>query len=142
MTISSTSNTSPIAFFYCARSSAEPERAKPVEVLKALVRQLASSKPDVPICEPVATEYEARKRKADEDCSKLKQLTVGDCTRLILQLTDHQPAVIFVDALDECDERLRHELLEALDEIVHKSKEIVKIFVSSRDDIDIVSYSS
>lgn len=141
MTTSSASNTSPIAFFYCARSSAEPERAKPVEVLKALLRQLASSKPDIPICEPVATEYKARKRKADDDCSKLKQLNVSDCTRLILQLTEHRPAVILIDALDECEEDARHELLEALDEIVQKSTEIVKIFVSSRDDIDIVSSS-
>jgi hypothetical protein len=84
ITISSTSNTSPITFFYCARSSAEPERVKPVEVLKALLRQLASSKLDVPIYEPVAIEYEVRKRKAYKDCSKLKQLTVSDYTRLIL----------------------------------------------------------
>jgi hypothetical protein len=68
----------------------------------------------------VAKEYEARKQKADDDCSKLKQLTGSDCTRLILELTDHRPAVIVIDALDECEEYLRHELLEALDEIVEK----------------------
>ncbi len=135
----STSRMSPIAFFYCARSTAEPERAKPVEIMGALLRQLASSKPDLPVKEAVAKEYEARKKKAEEDCSTLKKLTVEDCTRLILELTKDNAATIIIDALDECEENTRHELLEALDDIISKSAEVVKVLVSSRDDIDIVS---
>ncbi|MCJ1273175.1 hypothetical protein MMC21_000964 [Puttea exsequens] len=127
------------AFFYCARSTAEPARAKPVEVLCALLRQLCSSKPDQPVKGPVAREYEARKQKAKEDCSALKRLTVNDCTSLIIELAKDQPAMIILDALDECEECTRHELLEAFNEIVKKSVDVVKIFVSSRDDIDIVS---
>jgi hypothetical protein len=130
---------SPIAFFYCARSAAEPERANPANIMGALLRQLASSELDLPIKEPVAKEYEDRKKKVEGDFSRLKKLTVADCTELILKLTDETPATIIIDALDECDEDLRYELLEALDVIVCKSVEIVKIFVSSRDDIDIVS---
>ncbi len=130
---------SPTAFFYCARSTAEPERAKPAEIMGALLRQLASSKPDLPVKEPVAKEYEARKKKAEEDCSSLKKLTVQDCTRLIIELTKDHPATIILDALDECEESTRHELLEAFDEIISHSAEVVKVFVSSRDDIDIVS---
>ena len=129
----------PVAFFYCARSTAEPERAKPAEIMGALLRQLASSKPDLPIKEPVAKEYEVRKKKADEDCSALQKLTVEDCTKLIRELTNNHPATIIVDALDECEETTRHELLEAFDEIISKSVELVKVFVSSRDDVDIVS---
>ena len=135
----SNSCTSPTAFFYCARSTAEPERAKPAEIMGALLRQLASSKPDLPVKEPVAEEYEVRKKKAEEDCSSLKKLTVQDCTRLIIELTKNHPAVLILDALDECEEDTRHELLEAFDDIISNSKEVVKIFVSSRDDIDIVS---
>ncbi|KIW11611.1 hypothetical protein PV08_10913 [Exophiala spinifera] len=127
----------PIAFFYCVRNDAERERALPVEILRAILRQLSSTQPDQPIKEPVATEYESRKKKGDEDCSKIRKLTVEDCTRLILALTNHSPATIIIDALDECDEFLRHELLEALDEIVSKSSQVVKVFVSSRDDVDI-----
>lgn len=135
----SDSSASPIAFFYCVRNAAEPERATPVEIMGALLRQLASSKPDVPIKEPVAKEYESRKKKAEEDCSKLKKLTIEDCTRLIIELTRDNPGMIIIDALDECDEN--DKLLEALDEIVSKSAEVVKVFVSSRDDVDIVSSS-
>jgi len=125
------------AFFYCARSTAEPERGKPVEVLSAILRQLAGSKSDLPIRSPVAEEYKARKEEADEDGSKIKKLSLEDCTRLILELTQDSPATIVIDALDECEERTRHELLEALNSIIRNSGEIVKVLVSSRDDIDI-----
>ena len=133
------SRTSPTAFFYCARSTAEPERAKPAEIMGALLRQVASSKSDLPVKEPVAKEYEARRKKAEEDCSSLKKLTVQDCIRLIIELTKEDPAILILDALDECEESTRHELLEAFDDIIRNSAEVVKIFVSSRDDIDIVS---
>ena len=133
------SNTSSTAFFYCARSTAEPERAKPAEIMGALLRQLAGSKTDLPIKAPVAKEYETRRRNAEEDCSMLKKLTVQDCTRLISELTKDQSATIILDALDECEENTRHELLEAFDEIICNSGEVVKVLVSSRDDIDIVS---
>ncbi|CAF9943521.1 MAG: hypothetical protein ALECFALPRED_000540 [Alectoria fallacina] len=136
----SNSSTSLIAFFYCARNTAEPERAKPVEIMGALLRQLASSKPDLPVKEPVAKEYEMRRKKAEDDCSSLKKLTVQDCTRLIIELIKDHPALIILDALDECEENTRHELLEAFDEIISHSAEVVKVFVSSRDDIDIKLY--
>jgi hypothetical protein len=134
-----TSSAFPTALFYCARDSAEPERAKPVKIMGALLRQLASSNPDLPIKEPVAKECKERKDKAEDDCSNLKELTVEDRTRLILELTCDNPATIAIDALDECEERQRHELLRALDRIVNESREIVKVFVSSREDVDIVS---
>lgn len=130
---------SPIVFFYCARNEAEPERAMPVEIMRAILRQLASIKPDMPIKEPVAKEYEDRKKKADEDCSDPSELTIEDCTKLILVLINDSPVTIIIDAPDECDEFPRHELLGALDEIVGKSVEVVKVFVLSRDDINIVS---
>ena len=139
LSANSNSRTSPAAFFYCARSTAEPERAKPAEIMAALLRQLASSKPDLPVEEPVAKEYEARRKKAEEDCSSLKRLTVQDCTRLIIELTENRPAILIIDALDECEENTRHELLEALDDIISNSAEVVKVFISSRDDVDIVS---
>ncbi len=127
------------AFFYSARSTAEPARAKPVEILRALLRQLCSSDPDQPFKELIAREYKARKAEAEKDCSAIKRLTVKDCTRLIIELTKDDPATIILDALDECEEDTRYELLEAFDSIISSSGNVVKIFASSRDDIDIVS---
>jgi hypothetical protein len=43
-----------------------------------------------------------------------------------------------LDALDECNPETRHYLLESLDDIIQKSTGLVKIFVSSRDDKDVM----
>ena len=139
MSDESTSKRSPIAYFYCARSTAEPERGKPIEVLGAILKQLCSSDPDEPIRNPIATEYASRFRKADYDYSRIRKLSVEDCTGLILETTKDNPATIVVDALDECDEETRYELLEALGTIIANSVEVVKVVVASRDDVDIVS---
>ena len=133
-------NSAATAFFYCSRSTAEPLRAKPVEVLSALLKQLCSSETHEPVSQPVAREYEIRKRRSEEDCSPVKRLTVDDCVRLIIELTEEHAAIMVVDALDECDESTRDQLLEAFDKIIVKSGSVVKIFVSSRDDVDIVSH--
>ena len=133
------SYTSPTAFFYCVRSTAEPERSQPTEIMGTLLRQLASSQSDLSVKAPVAKEYEARYKTAGGDSSALRRLTVEDCTRLIIELTKTYPATIILDALDECERDTRHKLLEAFDEIISKSEEVVKVFVSSRDDVDIVS---
>ena len=45
---------------------------------------------------------------------------------------------IVIDALDECDPDKRHDLLSALDTIITESASLVRVFVSSRDDGDIV----
>jgi len=62
-----------------------------------------------------------------------------EATKLIVSLVDHHPAVIVIDALDECDSAKRQDLLLALQTIVKISKNVVKIFLSSRDDNDLVS---
>jgi hypothetical protein len=66
------------------------------------------------------------------------KLTIAESTELILALTNDNPAIIVIDAIDECQPERRHELLNALDHIINKSTNLVKVFVSSRDDIDIV----
>ena len=44
-----------------------------------------------------------------------------------------------IDALDECDPAKRDKLLDALEDILEEAPSLVKIFVSSRNDQDIVS---
>lgn len=134
-----TSKPCPTAFFYCYRDTAEPERAMPGPILSAVVKQLASTDPDEPVRLPIAEEYTKRKKAAEVDCSEPQRLDVGDCTRLLLELTNSNPAFIILDALDECHDDYLHELLGALDKVLSLSREIVKIFVSSRENVDIVS---
>ena len=63
---------------------------------------------------------------------------VDEIVELILALTSESPATIVLDALDECQPQTRWQLLRALDRIVFNSDNLVKVFVSSRDDVDIV----
>jgi hypothetical protein len=45
-----------------------------------------------------------------------------------------------IDAVDECDPEERADLLETLETILRESLHLVKIFLSSRDDQDIVCH--
>ncbi|KAK3304914.1 uncharacterized protein B0T15DRAFT_371683, partial [Chaetomium strumarium] len=46
--------------------------------------------------------------------------------------------IIVIDALDECNPATRRQFLNAIESILRDSSSLVKIFVSSRDDQDIV----
>jgi hypothetical protein len=128
----------PIAYFYCARDAAEPERADPAEIMRSILKQLSCSKSDLPIREPVAKKYKDMKKEADGDGCELEKLTIAECVELILAVLESNPVTIIIDALDECDPSRRHELFQALDEIIQNAANIVKVFASSRDDNDII----
>jgi ankyrin repeat protein len=70
--------------------------------------------------------------------SGTRKLSLEESVELILELLEENPATIVIDALDECDPSRRYELFESLDEIVQRSTNVVKVFISSRNDGDIV----
>ncbi|KAH0557050.1 hypothetical protein GP486_005162, partial [Trichoglossum hirsutum] len=123
----------PLAYFYCDRGEAGGQRADPDEILRCIAKQLSCLKSGLPIREPVVRKYQEL-----EEEDELDPLELQDTKELILSLTEDRPATIIIDALDECDPRRRHELLDALTEILRESTCLVKIFVSSRDDDDIL----
>lgn len=106
--------------------------------MRSILKQLSCSKSDVPIKEPIVSAYKEMKEEADEHGCDPEKLTVDECVQLTLKLLENDPAVIIIDALDECDPTRRHEILTALDTIIRRSANLVKVFVSSRDDNDIV----
>ncbi|KAI9888993.1 MAG: hypothetical protein M1814_006051 [Vezdaea aestivalis] len=125
----------PLAFFYCARDPAEPERGVPVSIFRSLVRQLACLKPSYPIMSPVLAKYASR----EESNFGFTDLSLDECVDLILELGKVYPSMaLIIDALDECEPDTRLEILEKLDEILQDSTNLVKIFVSSREDSDLV----
>jgi hypothetical protein len=68
-------------------------------------------------------------------------LRIDESRVLIIQLVEHYPlTTMVIDALDECDPEKRTDLLETLETILRESSSLVKIFVSSRDDQDIVCH--
>ena len=124
----------PPAYFYCSRNPAEPARSKPEAILASIARQLANLKPENPLLEPTVISYKNEEMKGFPS----GKLDIRKSCELILQLVEHYPlTTIVIDALDECDPETRFELLEGLERILQDSPNLVKIFVSSRDDQDI-----
>jgi hypothetical protein len=70
---------------------------------------------------------------------KPEKLSLEESTNVILQIIEDDPAIIVIDALDECDPVRRQDLLLSLRRIIRESTSVVKIFISSRDDKDIVT---
>ena len=121
-------------YFYCTRSAAEPDRSNPHAVLASVLRQLSCVQPDAPILSPVIEKY----RSQGEGFSS-NGLDLDDSRDLIVRLIeDYSMTTIVVDALDECDPLMRQSLLDVFEHILKESSGLVKIFVSSRNDQDIV----
>ncbi|KAI8953944.1 hypothetical protein F4801DRAFT_587878 [Xylaria longipes] len=125
-----------VAYFYCMRNPAEPQRAQCNRILGSLVRQLASVSSTQRILRPVAKCYEDAIKRG-ENPNDL-QLTTDESVNVLLQLFDEYPAVTLVlDALDEVNEGSRQELLDALNNLIQQSTSVVRIFISSRSNYDI-----
>lgn len=131
-------NAAPIAYFYCQRNTAEPQRSDPTEVLRAILRQLLCHIPLWQEASTTAREYKVRKSEADKDGFEISRLDISETTNEIVEIASQMPVTMLIDALDECRASQRHELLSALDVLLERSAHLVKVFVSSRDDVDIV----
>ncbi|MCJ1248784.1 hypothetical protein MMC30_006003 [Trapelia coarctata] len=128
-------NSPPPAFFYCSRNPAEPRRSNQEAVLASIVRQLSSLGPRFPLLDPVVAKYQEKEDQAFAS----GPLDIDESCALIIQLTEQYPIItLIVDALDECDPGKRAQLLKSLEKILRESSGLVKIFLSSRDDQDIV----
>ena len=131
-------SSAPLAYFYCTRSSAEPERSSPDEIMRSILRQLTVSQgSSSTIHQQVLQEFERRQAMAKADGFEIKRLQAAECMRLILDTTAVNPATIVIDAVDEIESSSRHVLLSALTQIVEDSFSVVKVFVTSRDDSNI-----
>lgn len=124
----------PLAYFYCSKSTFEPERSDPDEIMRSIVRQLAfTSGAQRKVRETFLMDYERREVEAKLDGFDIPKLRLAECVRLVLDLTLSNPTTIIVDAVDEVQETRLHQLLEALRQIAKESASVVKIFVTSRD---------
>jgi hypothetical protein len=124
-----------LAYFYCTRDTAEPKRAQPVEILRSIIRQLSCLSSQTPIRRPVIEKWNERVENESDH-----GLDMEECVSLLLDLTRDNPAIICIDALDECDISTRRELLEAIGTVINCSEQIVKVFVSSRREDDFLDY--
>ncbi|KAL7273457.1 hypothetical protein RUND412_003700 [Rhizina undulata] len=110
------------------------ERQEPESIFSALVKQLSLSSPEGFLPEAVISLYEKQKENGIE-----RGLWLKESTELILNLSKaFEQTVIVVDALDECNKDTRYQLLVALNELRSSTNGFIKVFITSRNDDDIV----
>lgn len=103
--------------------------------MNTIVKQLSSPQDGLPLRKEVVSVYEARKKSGFSS----KSLAFQESLDLIISLANtYLQTTIVVDALDEYDPEKRKRFLHSLQTIISDSSSLVKIFVSSRDDSDIV----
>ncbi|TGO38147.1 hypothetical protein BHYA_0081g00430 [Botrytis hyacinthi] len=120
-------SSAPIAYFYCARTINEPERADPTEIMRNILEQLCSLDTETPIREPVSKKYLARRKEARGRTPE--KLSLEETVDIILELLESNPATIVLDGLDECDPIKRNDLLLGLQKIIMNSNNIAKVFI-------------
>lgn len=122
-----------LAIFYCDRN--EPKQRDPGQILRSIVRQLSCPEPGSELLRPVVDKYHEAKKGG----FATGPLDPDECRDLIIQLLPSYPqSNIVIDALDECDKMTRSKLLSVLAAIMASKPNLVKIFISSRDDDDLV----
>lgn len=128
-------NSPPPVYIYCSRNAAEPERYDPAAIISSVVRQLSCAEPGLPLLPPVIEKYE---RKGQGFSSR--GLQIEESCELITNSVEHYSmTTIVIDALDECDPEKREMLLDGIESLLQNSSlGLVKVFLSSRDDQDIV----
>lgn len=125
-----------LAFFYCARDPREPRRGQCVSVMQSLLRQVTALSPTRTISQPVKARHD---RIQDEGFGD-REWTEDECVETLIEVMDIYPSLtILIDALDECDSDERMSVLQCLKRVREESANLVKIFITSRDDIDIMA---
>ena len=127
-----------VLYFYCNRSLNDPDRQDFTKIMQALVHQAALKSPGLQLPKIVVDEYEQRRSGGMAAGS----LEAHECYNMILSLLNsHLDATIVIDALDECYAKERSLLVDTLERLVLEGSPgaQAKIFVSSRDDGDIVA---
>ncbi|THX86342.1 ankyrin [Aureobasidium pullulans] len=119
-----------VSYFYC--NGSEQQRTKVQEILGAIARQLSWNGIDQPPEQAFLDAYSVQRKEADEkNADQIDHLGVKALTELIPRIVGEGAAVILIDALDECTERL--ELLRSIKTIMDKVD--VKVIISGRSEV-------
>ena len=119
-------------YFYSTRNPAEKERADPTHILRSILRQLSMPRSTKALPTYIVNNFNKERGSF---------LDLGDTLSLVMEVIKSRPITyIVVDALDECDAALRFDLTDALETILQQAGSLVKIFVSSRNDLDFVCW--
>ncbi|KAI0871808.1 hypothetical protein GGS24DRAFT_41561 [Hypoxylon argillaceum] len=121
-----------IAYFFCDRNRYTHQ--DPQSLLCSLVRQLSLTTNRLGIKSCTIDIY--NKKRATGFASS--GLTIKECLGLLVELINsYELTYIIIDGLDESDLETRDKLMEALQSLVLQCNNVLKMFISSREDEDI-----
>jgi hypothetical protein len=121
----------PLAFFFCDRTSRQDQLTSSSVIYRTLLRQLLEA------CQARAPDYLYSIHRRDRG---RRFLTDTDCLSAAVEVINNfgDTVAIVIDALDECDLKLRTSLLAGFQHLKSNSKGRLKIFISSRRERDIL----
>ncbi|KAH6983522.1 hypothetical protein BKA56DRAFT_549075 [Ilyonectria sp. MPI-CAGE-AT-0026] len=118
-----------VAYFYCNRN--EEERRQPLSIFQSYVRQLAA-----PQGRPAHMRTRLKKLCL-ETRQKGSVLNFGSCEDELLEsINGYSKTTLILDALDECEQESRWDLVSAMERLMSKAKKTLKIFIASRPDAE------
>lgn len=120
----------PCAYFYCAASPFEPDRATASKILRSIIRQLTVDSNKCTVNQVALSVYDRETLKAHKWRTEPPKLGIVDCVTLLSDLTAVNPAYIAIDELDSVE---RAKVLEALQPVISRSPSVVNVFITSRD---------
>lgn len=135
-----------VAYFYCSRSIAQPERQRPDSILTSLLRQLVfdleSGNTSTHLQESLFAEFKQRKEKEARDGFPPHTLSSAESISLISDIAKLHNVFIVLDGFDEVEAQQRIELAESLGSLLSDPNNLVKVLITSRDDSQVTSLLS
>ncbi|KAL6401079.1 Ankyrin repeat protein [Ilyonectria robusta] len=118
-----------VSYFYCNRN--EEERRQPLSIFQSYVRQLAA-----PQGRPAHMRTQLKKLCL-ETRQKGSVLNFGACEDELLEsINGYSKTTLILDALDECEQESRWDLVSAMERLMSRAKKPLKIFIASRPDAE------
>lgn len=120
----------PVVYYYYVQSAfqsaVQSEHQEPI--LSSIVKQLSLIVPGLPAA--VVAEYDRLLQQGSLEFQQSENLL-----RLLLEI--YPRTTIIIDNLDECDPAERSRVVHALTEIIRSVRYLVKIFITSKANIDV-----
>jgi hypothetical protein len=129
----------PVAYFYCSKNVSKPSERSATAVIRSVLKQLAFRQQNDRVHDAVYKELRKRKRDAEKEGVELLVPTLKDSIELLLAILEDNPASVIIDGLDELEDDPAS-LLAALKSLVENSTNLLKVIVSSRDEVRISSH--
>ncbi|KAI1014433.1 hypothetical protein LB504_012069 [Fusarium proliferatum] len=129
----------PFAYFYCLKSESEPERSSADGILRSILRQLAMTETQSDVRDFFYSDFQRRSRSALLQGLDLPKLSRKECVDRIVQVANEDPITILLDGVEQVEDQSCDILLRCLSDIISRAENVVKVLITSRNSLGILS---